>query len=211
MSLPSRLLLANPGAQVSTVLTGALTTQGAKQAFVGEGYESIATATGTGSSGVITFSSIPSTFQHLQIRAIMRNTVAAYDGSQNIAITFNSDTGANYSHHHFFAREYGDTGVSETNSTTNINVLGTSPSDGVSANTFGTFILDLLDYKNTSKYKTTRTFFGCNTNGTTNNMSVGLSGGVWMSTTAVSTITLTSGSGSWKTNSHFALYGIKGI
>jgi hypothetical protein len=30
-------------------------------------YESIASATGTGSSATITFSSIPSTYQHLQI------------------------------------------------------------------------------------------------------------------------------------------------
>ena len=34
---------------------------------VASSFESIATATGTGSSGVITFSSIPSTYKHLQI------------------------------------------------------------------------------------------------------------------------------------------------
>ena len=39
MSLASRLLLANPGAQVSTALTGALTTPSAKNAFIlGAGY-----------------------------------------------------------------------------------------------------------------------------------------------------------------------------
>jgi len=55
-------------------------------------YESIASASGTGSSGTITFSSIPSTYTHLQIRGIGRNS---YPSTQ-VNVRFNSDTGSNY-------------------------------------------------------------------------------------------------------------------
>ena len=43
-------------------------------AYVPSSYESIASATGTGSSGTITFSSIPSTYQSLQLRVSCINT-----------------------------------------------------------------------------------------------------------------------------------------
>ena len=58
----------------------------------GTSFESIATATGTGSSGTITFSSIPSTFKHLQIRGISRNSA----NSIGALMQYNSDTGSNY-------------------------------------------------------------------------------------------------------------------
>ena len=61
-------------------------------------FESIATATGTGSSGVITFSSIPSTYKSLQIRYMSKDTNAS-DGVLNPKIQFNSDTGNNYAYH----------------------------------------------------------------------------------------------------------------
>jgi len=58
-------------------------------------YESIATAIGTGSSGTITFGSIPSTYKHLQIRSIQR--VAS--GNAYIKVQFNNDTNSNYTYH----------------------------------------------------------------------------------------------------------------
>ena len=59
-------------------------------------YTSIATATvDSGGASSITFSSIPSTYTHLQIREISRG--AAVQTSTNIQMQFNSDTGTNYS------------------------------------------------------------------------------------------------------------------
>ena len=43
------------------------------EAYEPPGFYSIATANGTGSSGLITFNSIPSTYQHLQVRGIFRS------------------------------------------------------------------------------------------------------------------------------------------
>ena len=54
-------------------------------------FESIASASGTGSSATITFSSIPSTYQHLQIRCLLKSTgtsVALSGGD----LTFNGNT-----------------------------------------------------------------------------------------------------------------------
>ena len=77
-------------------------------------YESIATVTvGAGGSSSISFSSIPSTYKHLQIRSI--NLSSSTDN--NILMRFNSDSGANYSRHYV----YGDgasVGASATTSAT---------------------------------------------------------------------------------------------
>jgi hypothetical protein len=59
-------------------------------------YESIATVTvGSGGSSSISFTSIPSTYQHLQVRAIQRCS----SGVNNLQMQLNSDTGNNYSTH----------------------------------------------------------------------------------------------------------------
>ncbi len=60
-------------------------------------YDALATVTPSGSTGTITFAGIPSTYKHLQIRAIGRSD---YAGSNvQLAMRFNSDTAANYSTH----------------------------------------------------------------------------------------------------------------
>ena len=45
-------------------------------------YDSIATASGTGSSATISFTSIPSTYTHLQIRGIWNTTTGSAFGSE---------------------------------------------------------------------------------------------------------------------------------
>ena len=55
-------------------------------------FESIATLNGDGSATTLTFSSIASTYKHLQIRAIVRNTGATAN-LVSYNIRFNGDTG----------------------------------------------------------------------------------------------------------------------
>jgi hypothetical protein len=161
-------------------------------------FESIATAAGTGASATITFTSIPSTYKHLQIRAIART--ASGTGAY---LQYNSDTGSNYTRHYL-----------EGNGTTVAAGAGTSQTKidylaAISnASTNGINIVDILDYANTSKYKTTRIMQGFDTNGTGQ---AGLGSGLWMSTSAISTITITTSNGAnFATTTQFALYGIKG-
>lgn len=166
-------------------------------------YESIATASGTGSSGVITFSSIPSTYTHLQIRSLMRNTSAG-TGDQSTLITINSDTGANYATHRLTGNGSAAGAQSYTSGTAIVPYF--NPSNGNAASIYGVYVLDILDYANTSKAKTMRLFGGSDFNGSG---SVGLISGAWFNNTALSSITFTSGGGNWTTDTRFALYGIK--
>ena len=65
-------------------------------------------------------------------------------------------------------------------------------------------VVDILDCSNTSKYKTMRALCGTDTNG---GGEVGLFSGVWQSTSAISSITISfSNIAQYST---FALYGIK--
>ena len=75
---------------------------------------------------------------------------------------------------------------------------------------FSAGVLDILDYANVNKYTTTRVLSGFNTNGSANGTAVFLSSGLWMSTSAVTSITLTGRSTNIGQYSSFALYGIKG-
>jgi len=167
-------------------------------------YESIATATPSGSS-TFTFSSIPSTYQHLQIRYTARDARAI--GINSFNMQFNSDTGSNYMRGHIL---YGDgaTAAASALSTSFTSIqAGYEAAASAAANTFGVGVIDILDYDNTNKYKTTRTFAGTDLNGSGE---IDLMSGLWMSTTAITSITLTVATGAnWATNSTFALYGIK--
>ncbi len=82
---------------MSSTILGIIASSGGAAASTSS-YESIASATGTGSSGVITFSSIPATYKHLQIRGIAKDT---YAGTFELPtrVRFNSDTGNNYTQH----------------------------------------------------------------------------------------------------------------
>ena len=174
--------------------------------FVPSSFESIASATGTGSSGTITFSSIPSTYSHLQIRAIIKNSGTG-TAANSIPITFNSDTGTNYSMHHLLgdgATAQADNGVSQ-NAITLRN--STATSNASYTNMLGGTIIDIIDYANTSKYKTIRAFSGIDYNNTSGGLA--LTSGLWLSTSAITSITFTA-STNLTTTSTFALYGIKG-
>jgi hypothetical protein len=74
------------------------------------------------------------------------------------------------------------------------------------ANTFGTFILDILDYKDTNKYKTARSLDGSDANGSGE---ISLRSGSWRNTAAITSITLTPTGTGIAQYSSFALYGIK--
>lgn len=168
-------------------------------------FESIATATGTGSSGTITFSSIPSTYKHLQIRAIVRSQEAT--GQTNYQFQINGDTAGNYAAH----RVLGDgttVSASGSASATSISIgaaLATSTATGMMSAT----IIDILDYASTSKNKTVRILSGHDSNQTFAGR-VDLRSGLWMSTSAVTSLSFFFSGQNFSTSTQFALYGIKG-
>ena len=210
MSLPSRLLGANPSIQVSTLLSGSLSTPSAKQAFVSNSYESIATVTvGAGGQSTMTFSSIPSTYTHLQLRGLIRNSSAS-TGQLDMYMRFNGDSGATkYTAYHLF---YGQDTTSK-GSAASFNQSSIAGAyflrDGNSANYFTAVIIDIFDYKNTNKFKSTKSFVGSNPASTVGR--IALMGGLWKDTSAITSIDLTvEGGNNFVQYSQLALYGIKG-
>jgi hypothetical protein len=165
-------------------------------------YESIATATGTGSSGTITFSSIPLTYKHLQVRI---NLVASVAGG-NIQGRFNGDTAANYASH--YIRGDGSAAGASGTASLAFNRLGASY-NGVIATYPSVLIIDITDYASTTKTKTLRSFFGTDRN-LISSSTIELTSGLWNSTSAISSFEIYLSSGNYTTSSTFALYGIKG-
>jgi hypothetical protein len=179
-----------------------LLSQGGGAANAGA-FEQIATVFGTGSSGTITFSSIPATYKHLQIRVSARSNDD--NAISNLRMTMNGDSAANYSWH--FMQGFGSGQWSSAGSSTSLIALRDILS-GTSGNIPGSLIIDLVDYADTNKFKTVRALAGLS-NGTTQNQ-VSLISGNYRSTTAVSSLTLSIAAGSFITASRFSLYGIKG-
>lgn len=174
--------------------------------LVSNSFESIATVSvGAGGSGTITFSSIPSTFKHLQIRAIARGGNA--DLQTTFRIRLNSDASAAYTYHRL--RGDGSTITATGSGLFNESYLyfgaaGTS----AGSNVFGASIWDFYDYASTSKNKVIKYLGGTESNGTGG---IALGSGAWLNTSAINAITLTADGGSnFVQYSQFALYGLKG-
>jgi len=170
-------------------------------------YDSISTVTvGAGGAANVEFTSIPSSYTHLQIRGIARSTYNI-GASTSLIIQLNGNsTIGNYSTHFLdgngsSASAYGASGDFPQGVISNA-----TAASGI----FGAFVIDILDYTNTNKYKTIRSLSGNDNNGSgTLRFS---SGTLYSNTNAVTSITLLSGSSSNLAQyTTFALYGIKGV
>jgi hypothetical protein len=173
-------------------------------------YQIATTTLANSTTSTITFSSIPQTYTHLQIRYIAKGTSTGGGYPTGLYVTFNSDSAANYSNHNL--RGDGASAASGANvSATSADAIVILPGKATSNDnvTFGVGVVDFLDYANTNKYKTVRSINGGDFNG---------SGGVffassnWRSTSAITSITLTCDATyltNFLTNSNFSLYGVK--
>lgn len=166
-------------------------------------FESIATVTvGSGGAANIQFTSIPSTFTHLQVRAIARTTDSQPDGN-SFRVRLNSDTANNYTEH----RIIGTGSAVSAGGAANTQMAGYQVTSASQlSNTFGSFVMDILDYKDTNKNKTMRGLGGFEDNSIGR---VGFWSSVWMSTSAITTLLIQPNGGNWAQYSHFALYGCK--
>jgi hypothetical protein len=169
-------------------------------AFIPNSYESIATVTvGSGGSATIEFTSIPATYTHLQLRGIVKCTT----DDDDLGLRFNSDSGTNYGGH----RIYGSGASATADSILTRSQWDYAGRTGSGTSNFGVSVIDILDYTNTNKYKTTRALFGRDSNGSGWAM---FSSGLWRSTSAITSITFVPSGGNFAQYTQFALYGIKG-
>jgi hypothetical protein len=160
-------------------------------------YESIATVNvGAGGTGTISFTSIPSTYKHLQIRA--------YSPSGGyLDLRLNGDnTTSNYRGHALFG-----SGSGTGSSITAANAAYFPWTGGWSTSNPWVGVMDILDYSNTNKNKTLRILEGTDANGSGE---LYFNSILWMSTSAISSITLSRSGVTIGQYSSFALYGIRG-
>jgi hypothetical protein len=169
-------------------------------------YELIATTSGTGSSGTITFSSIPSTYKHLELRWTGRSTGS---GTIDLRTTFNGATNV-YARHELLGNGSSVVSQSSTANTTWIDIASSIPGSNHIANVYAVGVMSLLDYAVTTKQKTLRHLLGRASIISDFSNMINLNSGLYNSTSAVSSITMLLGVGNWTTQSRFSLYGIVG-
>lgn len=174
----------------------------------GGAMESIATVSvGSGGASSVSFSDIPSGFQHLQIRWVGRCTDAT---ARRTRIRFNGDTAANYSIH-LLAGDGATAIAAASASVAQTSGSALSASNDLS-NAFVASIEDVLDYASTTKNKTVRSFSGADYNGGAGGSGAGqvnLWSGAWYSTSAVTSLSIFWTAGNWAQHSQVALYGLR--
>lgn len=171
-------------------------------------FEHIATVSGDNSGGTISFTSIPSTYKHLQVRFTGRTT--ANTSGYQMYTRANSDTGGNYSSH--VLRRNGTSSVIASYNLTsymdsNVELI---PGSQETANIVAAGIIDIVDYKETTKFKTFRMSAGMGTKYTSSVFQNVVMGGNWRSTSAITSLQFSLYAGVWSSLSTFSLYGIKG-
>lgn len=172
-------------------------------------YESIATVSvGAGGQSTISFSSIPQTFSHLQLRLYIRTNRNVNDGDY-LLMRFNGiSTAASYYGQHY-VRGNGSAVLAAADGTYTASFIERFPALNTTSAVFGAAVIDILDYKDTNKNKVWRSLSGYDGNGDTN-ANIRLASGMLLSTPAISSIDLTSGTGSnFVQYSHAALYGVR--
>ena len=156
----------------------------------GPTYEPISTNTLSSAASSVTFSSISGSYTDL---IIIQNSQSSAGGYTQI--TFNSDTGSNYSN----TQVSSGASVPGTDRSSNFTYIQSGYSSG---SVRITHIHQIMNYSNSTTYKTTIMRW----NDTSD--SVGASVGLWRNTAAITSITLTQAGGNYSTGSTFTLYGI---
>lgn len=153
---------------------------------------------GSGGTSSITFSNIPQTYQHLQIRGIGKDARTGFAASQ-LTIRFNSDSGSNYSYHSLYNDGTSVLGFGSANA------VGAYINCGGSGDYFHGAIMDILEYRNTNTFKTCRSFSGGDNNGSGQ---INLTSASWRSTSAITSIQMTPLSPNMAQNTTYSLYGV---
>jgi hypothetical protein len=154
-----------------------------------------------GNATNVTFSSIPQTFTHLQLRAFGRTAFSTADWE--LWIQLNGVGGTSYTYHILFGN--GSSASSAGFISQGFARIGSIPGSTATANAFGVSVCDILDYTNTNKNKTIRAIAGFDVNGAG---TAGLWSSVYLDTSAITSITVGTANSNFATGSRLDLYGI---
>lgn len=161
------------------------------------------TSSSPSGTGVVTFSSLGS-YKHLKVLYSCRGTEAATFST--MLLRFNADSGNNYDSQEIYASAT-TPGASEALAAAQI-LIGFSTAANSPANTASTGEITIFDYAGTTFYKGATNLFQHMRNTTSGNYYWSSRGGQWRSTSAITSITITLGSGNYVAGSLFTLYGL---
>ena len=172
-------------------------------------FASIATVSfADSSSASATFNDIPQHYRHLQLRCFVR-MAQSQSTPYDLTVTVNSsNTSGDYSFHTM----RGDGATSSlTGQASDVALRYTTavPNGSMTSGVFGFVVVDIMNYTDNTKNKTTRALFGYD-NGTGSAPTagwVGLSGSTWYQFSPISSLIVAS-FGNFAQFSHVALYGI---
>ena len=164
----------------------------------GSTYVPIATTTLSSATPTITFSSISGSYTDLIIAGGLRVDNSS-SGSQNAVIRFNSDSGSNYSWTYFLANG-SNAYTSRTSNATEL-LVSTVGNDNTAR--YSSEIWQINNYSNTTTYKTVLLRHNADYD---NQLQCWV--GLWRSTSAINSISITAGSANWAAGSTLTLYGI---
>lgn len=169
----------------------------------GSTYTPIATTTVTGSTtDLISFTSIPSTYTDLILVCNARSQRAGQNTS-DLYTYLNYDSANNYSRTRLYSQS--TSAFSDRNTNQGLAVFGEIPAANATAGMFAVVTLHLMNYANTSVYKTLISRSGFGQDLAQGNLYVNS----WRSTSAISTLSIYNTSASYySVGSTFTLYGI---
>ena len=151
----------------------------------------------SGGASSITFAGIPqSGYQHLQLRIM-----GQANSNSDALMQFNGDTTNSNYYRHYLAG-WSNSAQAGADAAPYIDPAG------LFSGYPGAWVIDILDFTNTNKYKTSRILFGYDNNSADAYSRVGLVSTLWKNTNAITQITIATRS--WSQYSSFALYGIRG-
>lgn len=157
------------------------------------------------STNSITFSSLPTTYRHLQLRVMARNNRSSTNGPN--WLSFNGDTSTNYRAPYLYSN--GDATNTGSGMSTGDPGLGiTAAGNTAGSFQFGVSTTTILDYRG-STFKSVLSTGGFNNQDTGDHLSA-INSGIWLNTAAITSITFSAFTNPLIAGSVFVLYGIKG-
>jgi hypothetical protein len=152
----------------------------------------------------VTFSSISGSYTDLFVQMNIQGVAGSGSGANTVFVTFNGDTTSGLYSRTILLADSGGAQSSRTTGQNRIN-LGNAFESASASNTFGTHLLNIQNYSNSTTFKTVLNRYSSNAD------RVGAVVGLWRNTNAITSLTITvdSSTGNIAAGSTFSLYGIQ--
>jgi len=149
----------------------------------------------------VTFSSIPGTYTDL---VLVLGDLKAGTSSNTICVRYNSDSGTNYNY--TILTSGGSVGQSARATNQTYSFFG-GYNVGVDSTYPSVMVGHIMDYANTTTYKTGLSRYNIERAGSTGETQAIVN--LWRSTAAITSVTVATYTGNWSVGSTFKLYGVE--